>query len=143
MPPTPRKRGPSTGAAQTQTSTDPALAAQAAEAASTPRPRDAQGLKRAARAGTIELTAIEEQFLRDEAGFAESEKRSLAQRDEAAAKIAARHPLPAPGSRIERADEHGQPRQEEVGPAGLSLVAFPNQREGDLAPTPEERAKLG
>ena len=100
-------------------------------------------MKRAARAGTIELTAIEEQFIRDEAGFAESEKRSLAQRDEAGAKIAAAHRIPAPGMTVERDDGHSQLVAEEVGPAGLSLVAFPVQVEGDLAPTPEERAKLG
>src|SRR5262249_21221179 len=107
------------------------------------RPRTAGGLKSAARVGLIELTEAEEQFIRDDAGYAVSETRTLAERDEAARRMVAANPLPAPGSTVTRVDEHGQEVEEPVGPAGLSLVAFPVQTPGDLTPTPEQLAKLG
>ena len=43
----------------------------------------------------------------------------------------------------ERVGPNGTPVEEPVGPAGLSLVAFPVQREGDLKPTEEQLRKLG
>jgi len=81
------------------------------------RPNTLRGLMSAAKEGTIVLSEREEQQIRNHFGFTASEKRTFL--------------------------ELGNPVEEPVGPAGLSLVAFPNQREGDLAPTPEERAKLG
>jgi len=107
------------------------------------RPTTFQDLCRAARAGTIELTETEEQFIRDFLGYAASEKRGLLERDATAQRIASRTPSPPPGSTVVRKDEHGKEVGEEVGPAGLSLVAFPVQTPGDLTPTAEEKAKLG
>jgi hypothetical protein len=55
----------------------------------------------------------------------------------------ARNPLPKPGSTVIRYTTSGDPVEEPVGPAGLSLIAFPVQTPGDLKPTPEQLAKLG
>jgi hypothetical protein len=83
-----------------------------------PRPRTARTLTEAARAGEIELTDGEEQFIRDCFGYSPTEKRSLAQRDEAASRMLSQALPP------------------------FNQDAFPAQP-GDLAPTAEERAKLG
>src|SRR5215467_6976185 len=98
------------------------------------RPTTAEGLKAAARAGTIELTEAEEQYLRDEAGYTASERRTLAERDGAARRMIKTTVEASGKSTITRYDEHGREVEEEVGPAGLSLIAFPVQRRGDLAP---------
>jgi len=105
------------------------------------RPNTLRGLMSAAREGTLTLTEREEQQIRNHFGFSASEKRTYLERCAAAARI--RRDLPAPGSTVTRIDADGQEVEEPVGPAGLSLVAFPVQREGDLAPTPEQRSKLG
>ena len=77
-----------------------------------------------------ELSEIEEQALRDHLGYGASEKRTRKERSEAAkrAVIQAKKDLPV------RRDGLGQEVVEPVGPAGLSLVAFPVQRKGDLTP---------
>jgi len=88
-----------------------------------------------ARSGRIELSDDDEQAIRDHFGYAKSEKRTLQERDEAALSMV------AGAVRMTRVGANGV--EEPTGPAGLSLVAFPNQVPGDLTPTPEERAKLG
>ena len=108
------------------------------------RPNTLRGLMSAAKEGTIVLSEREEQQIRNHFGFTASEKRTFLEREAAARRIREKlGPLPREGETVTRLDELGNPVEEPVGPAGLSLVAFPNQREGDLAPTPEERAKLG
>jgi hypothetical protein len=101
------------------------------------RPTTLRGLMLAARMREIVLTEREEQKIRNHYGYASSEKRTLLERDAVAARIKAK---PSANTRF---DENGTPVEEPVGPAGLSTVAFPTQTRGDLAPTAEERAKLG
>jgi|SRR5215471_1297024 len=143
------------------------------------RPRTLRGLISAARMGWLTLTEREEQAIRDHWGYADSEKRTLLQRDAAHAKIAAQAIGPAdwrpsclaeipaewydPGyveEHFDQIDFSGIPITEHVYLPDLegqqlarlavrgrlqplTLSAFPNQREGDLTPTPEQRAKLG
>jgi hypothetical protein len=111
-----------------------------------PRPTSVQGLVAAARAGQIKLTEGEEQFIRDQLGFSSSEKRTLAERDGVARRIVeqgnASRPAAPPGT-VARQAADGTWVYEPLGPAGLSLVAFPVQVRGDLSPTPEQREKLG
>jgi len=108
------------------------------------RPNTLRGLMSAAKEGTVTLTEREEEQIRRHFGFAASEKRTFLEREAAAQRIREKiGPRPAPGSTVTRYTPDGTPVEEPVGPAGLSLVAFPVQEEGDLAPTQEERAKLG
>ena len=94
-----------------------------------------------ARAGIIVLTPAEEQAIRDFMGYTSSEKRTLAERDRAAATIRAATKSQAPT--VTRHTPDGRAVEEPVGPAGLSLVAFPTQTEGDLTPSPDALKKLG
>jgi len=94
-----------------------------------------------ARAGIIVLTPAEEQAIRDFMGYTSSEKRTLAERDRAAATIRAATKSQAPT--VTRQTPDGRAVEEPVGPAGLSLVAFPTQTAGDLIPSPDALKKLG
>ena len=108
------------------------------------RPATLRGLMSAAKEGTIVLTAREEEQIRRHFGYAASEKRTFLEREAEAVRMREKiGPRSTPGSTVTRYTLDGEPVEEPVGPAGLSLVAFPNQREGDLTPTEEERAKLG
>jgi len=105
------------------------------------RPTQPHELIQAARAGQVELTEAEEQFIRDFLGYAGSEKRTLAERDAAAKRMVQQ--LPAVGRTVTRTDELGREVEETVGPAGLSLKAFPTQTPHDLRPSGEQLKKLG
>jgi len=105
------------------------------------RPATLRGLMSAAREGTIVLTDREEEQIRNHFGYATSEKRTYLEREQAARRVV-EVTVDASGT-VTRYTLDGTPVEEPVGPAGLSLVAFPVQEEGDLTPTPEQRAKLG
>jgi len=105
------------------------------------RPATLRGLMASARAGTIELTEREEEQIRRHFGYAASEKRTYLEREQAARRMV-EVTVDASGT-VTRFTVDGVPVEEPVGPAGLSLVAFPNQTPGDLTPTEEERVKLG
>src|SRR5215472_3982636 len=111
------------------------------ETAPASRPTQPHELIQAARAGQVELTEAEEQFIRDFLGYAGSEKRTLAERDAAAKRMVQQ--LPAVGRTVTRTDELGREVEETVGPAGLSLKAFPTQTPHDLRPSGEQLKKLG
>jgi hypothetical protein len=103
-----------------------------------------RGLIAAARRGEIVLSEREEQAVRNHFGYARSETRTLLERDAVAKRITGSSDrLVELPKVVVRYRMDGTPVEEPVGPAGLSLVAFPVQREGDLAPTAEQLAKLG
>jgi len=56
--------------------------------------------------------------------------------------VGQRHPVDLGWGTVTRFAVDGTPVEEPLGPAGLSLVAFPVQVEGDLAPSPELLRKL-
>jgi len=108
------------------------------------RPGTLRGLIAAARRGEIVLSEREEQAVRNHFGYARSETRTLLERDAVAKRITGSSDrLVELPKVVVRYRMDGTPVEEPVGPAGLSLVAFPVQREGDLAPTAEQLAKLG
>jgi len=137
------------------------------------RSRTLRGLIADARAGTITLTEKEEQAIRNHYGYGPSEKRTLLQRDavvqEPAGKLSWRPTSLAEVPPEWYDPDYVEAHFDEVdfsaviehvflsdlpGPllarlaiAGrlqpLTLSAFPVRTPGDLAPTPEERGRLG
>src|SRR5215469_11012578 len=100
------------------------------------RPATLRGLMNAAKEGTIILTEREERQIRAHFGYGPAEKRTYLERCAAAERMREKiGPRSAPGSTVTRYTLDGEPVEEPVGPAGLSLVAFPTQREGDLTPS--------
>lgn len=87
------------------------------------------------------LSEVEEHILRVHFGYADSEKRTRAERQAVANRLRDPHALTARTTTRYKMD--GTPVEERVGPAGLSLVAFPVQRRGDMTPSAEKLAKLG